>query len=352
MSLPSLRNRGLLTFGAGLAAGAAVVVGAWALGDSAAGDLADDPGIPPPEYAYLDNARVLAYLAQIEGGLSTSEKRTRQVESGGSGGVAAAGVEVGAMSNRQEFVEQVVTPTATTRFYRLLDRLRAKDYLRELDAAGPPSELAAALRGVKEGEFVRISGCRLWMPEYAELLETIRRTHGKVTAHDLYGGLGGSRQRLAQAVVTARAEANPGAPQTGTGVVAFPARSERAWAAAARRYAGAVPANPPTAFSSCHGEPAFRPRGIDLQMPVPLASLSGVDSLLAGPVTVVGKVLRRVWGKDDLYVDPVSFAAYSRAVEAFDAATVDFGSSLGTELAADVTVLPPGAVVLPIAIYK
>src|SRR5438034_5614970 len=34
------------------------------------------PDTPPAEYLYLDEPRVLAYLGQIEGGLTAAEKRT------------------------------------------------------------------------------------------------------------------------------------------------------------------------------------------------------------------------------------------------------------------------------------
>jgi len=353
MSLSSLRDRGLLTFGVGLAAGAVLVAVAWAWGGSADAQLVDDPGIPPPEYAYLDNPRVLAYLAQIEGGLSTSEKRTRQVATGGTGGVAAGGVSVGATRSREEFVEQVVTPTATTRFYRLLDRLRAKGYLRELDATAAPAELASSLRPVAEGEFVRINGCRLWTPTYAAMLRQIRSARSKPAASDVFGGAGSGMQRLADARAAAEAAASNARAAVGAGTFLLPPTLERQWPAAARRYAKAVPADPRTAFASCRGGPSPRPRGIDLLIPMTLASLTGADELLAGPVTVVGKVVRRVRTADDVYVDAPALTAYARGVDDLDAVVggvVD--TSLGMELATDVTVLPPGAVILPIAIYK
>jgi hypothetical protein len=86
---------------------------------------------------------------------------------------------------------------------------------------------------------------------------------------------------------------------------------------------------------------------------MPLASLTGADELLAGPVTVVGKVVRRVRTADDVYVDAPALTAYARGVDDLDAVVGDVvETSLGQELATDVTVLPPGAVILPIAIYK
>lgn len=353
MSLSSLRDRGLLTFGVGLALGAVLVLAAWAWGGSADAELADDPGIPPPEYAYLDNPRVLAYLAQIEGGLSTSEKRTRQVATGGTGGVAAGGVSVGASRSREEFVEQVVTPTATTRFYRLLDRLRAKSYLRELDAAARPADLASALGPVAEGEFVRISRCRLWTPTYATMLRQIRAGRAKPDARDVFGGVGSAQQRLTDAEAAAEAAGSNARSAVGGGTYLLPPALVRQWPAAARRYAKAVAADPRTAFASCRGRPSPRPHGIDLLVPMPLGSLAGADELLAGPVTIVGKVVRRVRTKDDVYVDAPALAGYGRGVDDLDAVVGEaVETSLGTELATDVTVLPPGAVVLPIAIYK
>ena len=165
----------VLTFSAGIAAGAAVVALSWWLvggGGSGSSLLQGDPGIAPPEYAYLDNARVLAYLGQIEGGLSTSEKVTEQVTRTRNGGVAASGLQVGASSSQQQFVERVVTPTATARFYRLLDLLRAKGYLETVNYGRGLS--LRFLNRVSEGDFVRINGCRMRLPTYAQMDELIQ----------------------------------------------------------------------------------------------------------------------------------------------------------------------------------
>ena len=73
-------------------------------------------------------------------------------------------------------------------------------------------------------------------------------------------------------------------------------------------------------------------------------------------MTVVGKLVRQVRRPDDVYVDRKAVAAFSRSVAALDEAlTTDFdteAASLGGEFFADVSVLPQGAVVLPVAIYK
>ena len=70
--------------------GAAVVGLAWLfLGNngnsgvsSSLASLGQAPGIAPPDYAYLDNARVALYLGQLEGGIAKSEQLTQQLTQG------------------------------------------------------------------------------------------------------------------------------------------------------------------------------------------------------------------------------------------------------------------------------
>jgi hypothetical protein len=73
-------------------------------------------------------------------------------------------------------------------------------------------------------------------------------------------------------------------------------------------------------------------------------------------VTIVGKVVRQVRLPGDVYVDRKALAAYSDAVFAMDEALGGFQdedtATLADELSADVTVSPPGTIILPIAIYK
>jgi len=128
--------------------------------------------------------------------------------------------------------------------------------------------------------------------------------------------------------------------------------------------------NPRVPLSTCDGHTAFRPRGIDLLIPIRLANLSSEESLLAGPVTVVGKLVRAVRKPGQEYADGASLATFSGPTEKLDAAESapapkgagapeeglkldEVGSGgLGIELTADAVVLAPGAVILPVAIYK
>jgi hypothetical protein len=301
---------------------------------------------------------VLAYLAQIEGGLSASEKRTSRVTNTRSGGVAVSGVEVGGSASRDTFVEAVVTPTATTRFYRLLDRLADKGYMYELDASARPAAFATALSSVPEGHFVRIAGCKLRLPTYVQMEEIIAASPGQVSADRAFNtALYGTTEELyaAQRAETAakrsRALVSPDPPYR------LAPGAERRLTAAATHFAAAIGSNPRVPLGSCSGKLLETPRGPDLLFPVELAGLTKERSLLAGPVTIVGKLVRQVRRPDDVYVDRKAVATFSRAVEALDEAlTADFdtgdGQTLSGELFDDVSVLPQGAVVLPIAIYK
>jgi hypothetical protein len=323
-------------------------------GDAAA--LEQDPGIPPPEYAYLDNARVLAYLSQIEGGLSKSETRSRKVTDTRTGGVAAGGVELGGSSSREQFVEETVTPTATGLFYRLLDRLSDKGYLRELDASSPPTAFAGALGVVPEGFFVRIAGCKLRVPTYVQMNEIITESQSGVSATSAWQTAVWGTQEEIYAAEDAEAAAHglPAAPH-GTDVDPPPAE-ERRLKQVAKRFDAAIRPNPPVPLASCAGRLLAKPRKPDLLFPVQLDALTKERSLLAGPVTIVGKVVRQVRRPGDVYVDRKAVAAYSDAVGAMDK-ELDLDVSqgfveLGSELSADATVSPPGAVILPVAIYK
>jgi hypothetical protein len=86
-------------------------------------------------------------------------------------------------------------------------------------------------------------------------------------------------------------------------------------------------------------------------MPIRRGNLSSEQSLLAGPVTVVGKLVRAVRKPGQEYVDDASVAAFTGPLEKVDESQND-GNQLGGELTSDAVVLAPGAVILPVAIYK
>ena len=324
-------------------------------GDPPSVALEDDPGIPPPEYVYLDNARVLAYLSQIEGGLSQSEIRTRKVSATRNAGASAGGVEAGGSAASDFSVEATVTPTATTSFYRLLDRLGDKGYLTELDASAPPAAFARELGAAAEGSFVRIANCRLRLPTYVQMEQVIDETPGPITAFAAArtAAIGTEQEYLAKEQARVQAEIDAGKPQVGMvgmGTYALAPGDERRLTLAAKRFAAAIPPTARVPLSTCAGRVLQRARP-DLLFPVTLDGLTDERSLLAGPVTLVGKVVRQVRKPDDAYVDRKALAAYSQPVGAIDDA-LESDEPMSDELNGDVAVLPPGAVILPLAIYK
>lgn len=342
-------GRRFLTVAGGVVAGAAAVAAVWWwVGDGRTeAALGDGPGIAPPDYVYLDNARVVLYLGQIEGGVAESEKLTEELTQNRNASVAASGFQIGGSANRSSAVERVVTPTATARFYRLLERLEADGFLRTVDAAAPGKALARAFAPIPEGTFVRLQNCTLRIPPYVEYGRSVPpdRRLSPEEAWNAYLLTGGD----AEAALTAQiAAVEAGRAQGATGIPVYRVNdaTERGLAAAAPRLAQVMRQNPrvPT---SC-GETANPPRGaFDLLVPIRLGELSPERSLLAGPVTVVGKVVRAV-RRDDVYVDQASLALFAEPV----ATAGVWGGDGEGGLAADVTVLPPGAVILPIAIYK
>lgn len=346
-----------LSFAAGLGVGLAAIALAWFVlgGGAQSVALEDDPGIPPPEYVYLDNARVLAYLSQIEGGLSASEKRMRRVSASRNAGASAGGVEAGGSAESESFVEATVTPTATTSFYRLLDRLGDKGYLAELDASAPPAVFARELGAAAEGSFVRITNCRLRLPTYVQMQQVIDETPGPISAFAAarIAEHGTDEEFLAQQAARVQAEIDagktPGA-MLGTAFAMLSPAEERRLTRAAERFAAAIPPTARVPLSTCAGRVLQRPRP-DLLFPITLDGLSDERSLLAGPVTVVGKVVRQVRKPEDTYVDRKALTAYSQPVVAVDDA-LESDEPMSGELRDDVAVLPPGAVILPLAIYK
>jgi hypothetical protein len=105
-------------------------------------------------------------------------------------------------------------------------------------------------------------------------------------------------------------------------------------------------------LSTCDGKTDYQPRGIDLLVPIRLANLSTEQSLLAGPVTVVGKLVRAVRKNGQAYADEPSFATFAGPTRKIDEIPLGGDRGLGEELTADAVVLAPGAVILPVAIYK
>jgi hypothetical protein len=147
---------------------------------------------PPPEFLYLDTERTLAYLGEIRGGLSDSEKRTESNKATRTANVkssltASLSADLGASRERQQAIEEVVTPKATDRFVTLLDELRSgrsvrgdqtRKWLHDLNArltkTNTVEDVRARLETIHEGDFVRIEDAQLFLAPYAAAVPKAR----------------------------------------------------------------------------------------------------------------------------------------------------------------------------------
>jgi hypothetical protein len=320
--------------------------------------LGQAPGIAPPDYAYLDNARVALYLGQLEGGIAKSEQLTQQLTQGRNAGISAGGLSLGGSTGSNSSAERVVTPTATARFYQLLDLLGRDGYLHTIDEAGTPAEIQRAFARIAEGSFVKLTRCTLRLPSYIRLAQISRTAKGTESSRDMYyaaadTGYSAGATTTADEIAHAREEAGRGINLGSASQISLLRGGTRELHRAILSLDKTLGANPRVPLSTCDGRTDYRPRGVDLLIPIRLANLSSEQSLLAGPVTVVGKLVRAVRKPVQEYADDASFATLSGPTDRIDQTGVSGDQrGLGAELTADAVVLAPGAVILPIAVYK
>src|SRR4029077_7063003 len=133
----------------------------------------------PAEFLYLDNNRVAAYLAQVEGGLAPSEHLTDKLTTEANAKVGRGDFAVGGTAQEERFVERTVTPTAASTFFKLENDLEQDDNqdARLFDLqAGDFSNLAGLEdQGLGEGSFVIIHGARLVSPRYISPYVVVRQ---------------------------------------------------------------------------------------------------------------------------------------------------------------------------------
>jgi hypothetical protein len=339
-----------------VSAGAAVVVigaiAAYLIFFGLPGSSSNEPNAiseadtPPAEYLYLDSERVFAYLGQLLGGLSASQTRSSSIEDALTADLKGGSLaELSRSQKRLQAIQEVVTPTAADRFYRLLVVLREgkskrpsareADWLFTLD--GHPTRkvfdrFLKRLEKIHEGDFVRIVDAHLVLPPFAAFLPKTRYatpyTPPGVPTPRYFG-------RLLN---------RPGGAKV------------------LKRYRDLLGANPTLPF-------VLPIRGrvkLTVFVPVRYEALFDNPRLLSGNLTVVGKVIfkdprlpgeqpcRRLVHRCD-YVDRQTIASYGSALAKGPALVREVlgveGRSVDT-VRAFVRFGVPVIVVLPIAIYQ
>jgi hypothetical protein len=285
----SLKSLAVIVAVAALGVGLGYVI--WGRGGGSDPFATPPPSEPPGEYLYLDSPRVATYLSQVEDGLTSNEKVSLSRTETLGGNVTAGGLGVQGTAQSQRSLEETVTPTAASLFYRFESRLRTHDWLRTLSAT-PTSfhDFSLGLTSLDEGSFVLIHNCRLVLPAYA---------------------------------------------------------------AAYRAFKTRIPSLPLTlAVADPSGG-----KSLELLFPVSFSALANEPSLFSTRLTVLGKIIRQVDSLHPHYVDAVTRAAFDFDLEHGKKPVKQaIGKiplpTLERKFSTAVTVDAPGAVILPIAIFK
>jgi hypothetical protein len=289
----------------------------------------------PGEYLYLDDERVDAYLGQLRGGLSLNEQRSISLTERHQ---AQAGldqvVQIGASSERQETIDRTVESNAADRFFMLESELEAR--FTQGDEVGPRFKSILARRDacpemrrlaeIKEGQILRIFGANLLVPTYALAL-------AKVAHADQF-----------------RAEDQHEVPGKRLALLA------REGQRGLKQLVESLGADPLLPFR-LQIHPKQPKKGCQVFMPAQYSKVIDAPSMLTGPVTIVGKVVRRLTQQERTYFDVDTAIRWERALRRSTPRVrrllgLDEVGMIRKAVNSSATVGYPGLVLLPLAIYK
>jgi hypothetical protein len=140
----------------------------------------------PAEFLYLDTGRVLSYLAQMQGGATSSEQLQHKQTNSLTAKLAVKGLfEAGTSGETEDLTQREVTPTAASSFIELLEALEHENDVRHVhleeivssegDASGGDEE-ANAPRPIHEGEFVLFKSSAMRPPTYVNAYLAVRQS--------------------------------------------------------------------------------------------------------------------------------------------------------------------------------
>jgi hypothetical protein len=327
----------------------------WPIGSDDESLAVDTP--PPAEFLYLDSQRALAYLAQMQGGTTTSEEQSHKVTRSVTSQLALQGLlHAGATSEAEEAAQRVVTPTAASSYIELINTLEADGDLVDVENIGNFQDFTET---VKEGQFVHFTAESMRPPTYVSPYLAVRQ---KEALNALFPVVGSSSER--DQVLTVRR--------------------------AARKFVERVGDNPRIVFD-------LRPNGggaaaVQYLLPIQYAGLSHERSLIkngGGEFQVLGKVVRvfpeseeekdaldrhrppkgiayldsaarDTWSEPLKHADPelICRAAPQCAQEVAENSEERGGAfdeamhALSTGLSTQTQIRSRGAVIIPVAIYK
>lgn len=248
--------------------------------------------VPPGEYLYIDNARVANYLSQSQGGEAYTTKESKRLTQALDFGVEGGGATAGGSAQAQDFVEHVLTPTASSNFMRLRSTLEKSQHLRQFHNG----KLAYAdYDQLREGDFVELSGVQLRIAGPGALYYSLKRTgavlpeQGEIPVSSLK--FTGRQRRVLNTwlatfgpnpriIFRAELKADQG----------FDTRPGSEFLARLRRFKRVIS---PGAVSQATRD-FEKSRGVKVLIPTQYKALADEESLSSGGAsTVLGKVLRK-----------------------------------------------------------
>jgi hypothetical protein len=290
-----------------------VAVTAWSvIREDGSGSFEFNTGLAPAEYLYLDNGRVLSYLSQVRGGLSENEKRSIKVTESLNAGIEEGPAKVGASRSRERFVEEVVTPTAASNFFRLYDELEGAEasgtYFHVLrHRQFDPEEYAE----VNEGDFVAFRDVTLNLPAYAADYYFVKRfgslDPGEASARhlDCLRLTEGELEKVKKWVKPFGR--NPRMTLTAEVEFARDRKADEAKRVKPKRVKPKRVKGKRVKGKRAKGKREKVKKWVKLMLPVEYASLADEQSLLRGArLTILGKVVR----KDQRYQDAPTLTTF------------------------------------------
>ncbi len=282
----------------------------------------------PEEFLYLDDERVDAYLGQLRGGLSPTEQRSLSLTKKIDARLGAEPVvQVGGTTEKTESIERTVFLRAADRFFQLESELEDRytdvgvglEFM-SIEARSTACPEIERLERIKEGQILRILGANLRVPTYALALAKV--AHADQFHTDYQEEV--SPQDLAQ----------------------FAREGQRGL----KRFVKSLGADPQLPFW-------VQPRkGCEVFMPARYSKVNDAPSMLTGPVTIVGKVVRRLTRRERTYFDVDTAVRWVRALkESAPGVRRTLGLTrrgIRQMVNSTATVEYPGLVLLPLAIYK
>jgi hypothetical protein len=234
--------------------------------------------------------------------------------------------------------------------------------------AQAPKLVRSAFAAVPEGSFVQLQNCTVDLPSYVQLMQAAE-SPGFAWSNPLgvrgasFNGINDPSEAIQMAeLIAGRIKGVGGSAAVRSAPGVRVAHEVKHLDVALRTLIKTAGSNPRVPMATCDGNNDVAiPRGVDLLFPLQLANFTPEPGLISRPFTLVGKLILKVRGDNSEYVDTESLSTFSSALAQIDQndrtavegpIPPDKERSYLAELYADVVVLPPGAVIIPIAIYR